>query len=236
VRNTLESGNTAPGPKAESGAPAASSQVVRQAAGGAVRGFSPSQRSSGQSGPGEGSESPSGHGGGERQSSQCCHWYWHWRHQGRRGREFGRLSRCRVGQLSICSPLSAALCCPPHRLSLGGSESGPGLRPRAWARVKLSLPDSGVTRDSDRDLRIRVPVLLRLRAMHWQGEASSLLTGKARCLESPAAAHNGCSASRHGLRVTICPSRAVTIGSGLVDMICTSRLGDLTAGISDPCK
>jgi hypothetical protein len=32
---------------------------------------------------------------------------------------------------------------------------------------------------------------------------------------------NGCSASRRELRVTgtICPSRAVTIGSGLVDMI-----------------
>ena len=38
------------------------------------------------------------------------------------------------------------------------------------------------------------------------------------------------------VRVTICPSRAVTIGSGLVDMIGTSRLGDITAGISDPCR
>jgi hypothetical protein len=47
------------------------------------------------------------------------------------------------------------------------------------------------------------------------------------------------SASRRGLRVTICPShvsRAVTIGSGLVDMIGTSLLGDMTAGISDPCR
>ena len=47
---------------------------------------------------------------------------------------------------------------------------------------------------------------------------------------------NGCSASRRGLRVTICPSRAVAIGSGLVAMIGTSRLGDITAGISDPCR
>jgi hypothetical protein len=44
--------------------------------------------------------------------------------------------------------------------------------------------------------------------------------------------------SRRGLRVTICPSRpgAVTIGSGLVDMIDTSRLGGITTGISDPCR
>jgi hypothetical protein len=47
---------------------------------------------------------------------------------------------------------------------------------------------------------------------------------------------NGCSASLRGLRVTICPSRAVAIGSGLVAMIGTSRLGDITAGISDPCR
>jgi hypothetical protein len=47
---------------------------------------------------------------------------------------------------------------------------------------------------------------------------------------------NGCSASRRGLRVTICPSRAVAIGSGLVAMIGTSRFGDITAGISDPCR
>ena len=43
---------------------------------------------------------------------------------------------------------------------------------------------------------------------------------------------NGCSASRRGLRVTI----GVTIDSGLVAMIGTSRLGDTTAGISDPCR
>jgi hypothetical protein len=48
--------------------------------------------------------------------------------------------------------------------------------------------------------------------------------------------HNGCSASRRGQRVTICLSRAVTIGSGLVDIVGTSRLGDTTAGISDPCS
>ena len=47
---------------------------------------------------------------------------------------------------------------------------------------------------------------------------------------------NGCSASRRELRVTTCPSRAVTIGSGLVDMIGMSRLGDIIAGISDPCR
>jgi hypothetical protein len=48
--------------------------------------------------------------------------------------------------------------------------------------------------------------------------------------------NDGCSANRRGLRDTICPSRAVTIGSGLVAMIGTSRLGDITAGISDPCR
>jgi hypothetical protein len=47
---------------------------------------------------------------------------------------------------------------------------------------------------------------------------------------------NACSESRHGLRVTICPRRAVTIGSGLVDTVGTSRKGDLTAGISDHCR
>jgi hypothetical protein len=53
---------------------------------------------------------------------------------------------------------------------------------------------------------------------------------------NPEGCRNGCSASRRGLRVTICPSRAAAIGSGLVDMIGTSRLGDITAGISDPCR
>jgi hypothetical protein len=48
--------------------------------------------------------------------------------------------------------------------------------------------------------------------------------------------HNGCSASRCGLRVTICPSRAAAISSGLVAMIGMSQLGDITTGISDPCR
>jgi hypothetical protein len=40
-------------------------------------------------------------------------------------------------------------------------------------------------------------------------------------------------------RVMVVPrdgAGAVAIGSGLVAMIGTSRLGDITAGISDPCR
>jgi hypothetical protein len=134
-----------------------------------------------------------------------------------------------------CAPLSIAACAlfsrrsePPHQ--------HPG-QPRGKNAACNRARGPGSRRCGQRVSRIirRPPPaaaghcgMLSLECMpasgsgHWHGAA----TGH----------RNGCSASRRGLRVTICPSRAVAIGFGPVAMIGTSRLGDITAGISDACR